>query len=194
MRLSASIMLIVLIGACQSPPVNRPVPTVAQIGADLNCPTPDHGFEDSEAGWGFCYPATWKYFEKSQVYLQPIHRLDLTFDVTDVPCVLGTPAAGETPHPVCSPGAGLFGFVIISTWDRGTAPDLATWMKAYLSPLPAAQPIVWGNASEAAKLSDGRRIALTPHHVVILDLRAGVGQLDLEAAMSSRLNSWRFTY
>jgi hypothetical protein len=192
-RMSASILLIVLIGACQSPPANHPVPSVAQIGADLTCATGDHGFEDAGTGWGFCYPGTWKYRERAQGYSNPT-RLDLTFDITDVPCVTGSPAAGETPRPVCSPNAGLFAFMIISTWDRGDAADLATWMKGHLSPLPTSEAIAWGNASDAAKLSDGRRIALTPHQVVIMDLRSGVGQLNLETAMSSRLNTWKFKY
>jgi hypothetical protein len=46
---------------------------------------------------------------------------------------------------------------------------------------------------EAAKLADGRRIALTQHHVVILDLSRN-GLLDLEKQMSSRLNTWKFSY
>ena len=39
--------------------------------------------------------------------------------------------------------------------------------------------------------ADGRRIALTPQQVVILTLHPG--NLDLESAMSARLNTWRFT-
>lgn len=187
------LLLIIFFAACQRGPINQPVPSVAQIGADLNCVSGDHGFEDGAAGWGFCYPGTWKYIEKSQGYSQPT-RLDLTFDITDVPCMLGTPVAGETPHPVCSPNAGLFAFMIISTYERGSSPDLVTWMQANLTPVPVGQAIQWGNATEADRLSDGRRIALTQHQVVIMDLRSGVGQLDLEAAMSARLSSWKFTF
>jgi len=55
-------------------------------------------------------------------------------------------------------------------------------------------PINWGNSTEAALLPDGRRIALTSHQVVIMDLRSGQGLLDLEAAMSKRLTTWRFVY
>ena len=40
------------------------------------------------------------------------------------------------------------------------------------------------------KLTDGRRIALTPHHVVIMDLHSG--PLNLEKEMSSRLSTWKF--
>jgi hypothetical protein len=190
---SSLALLIVLLAACQQGPTNLPVPSVAQIGADLKCVNGDHGFADAEAAWGFCYPGTWRYIEKSQASTNPT-RLDLTFNITDVPCASASPVAGGTPRPVCSPGAGLFAFMIISTYERGSATDLASWMQANLSPLPAAQTIPWGNASDAARLSDGRRIALTPHHVVIMELRSGVGQLDLEALMSARLSTWKFTY
>jgi hypothetical protein len=30
--------------------------------------------------------------------------------------------------------------------------------------------------------------------VIVLDLRSGAGNLDLEAAMSSRLDKWKFYY
>jgi hypothetical protein len=185
------LLLLLLLAACQQGPVNHPTPTVAQIGSDLNCATGDHGFEDGDAGWGFCYPSTWQYFERAQGTTNPT-RLDLTFDITDVPCVAGSPVAGETPRPICSPSAGLFGFMIISTYERGDSPDLATWMQSILGTVPASQTIVWGNAIEADRLSDGRRIALTPTRVVIMDLRSGLDQLDLEGAMSARLNTWKF--
>jgi hypothetical protein len=62
-----------------------------------------------------------------------------------------------------------------------------------LKPVPTTQSIAWSNAVEAARLSDGRRIALTQHHVVIMDLTRN-GLLDLEKAMSTRLNTWKFSY
>jgi hypothetical protein len=189
------LLVVVLVGAgCGQAPVSRPAPSVAQIGEDLKCAAGDHGFEDSEAGWGFCYPATWKYVEKAQGYSVPIHRLDLTFDVTDAPCVLPSPVGGQTPRPICSPGAGLFGFMIISTYERGAAPDLVTWMQTNLGQVVDRQAIVWGNAAEADRLSDGRRIALTPNHVVIMELRSGLDQLNLESEMSSRLDTWKFLF
>ena len=43
-------------------------------------------------------------------------------------------------------------------------------------------------------MSDGRRIALTPNQVVILELRSGFGLLDLESDMSRRLGTWKFLY
>jgi hypothetical protein len=192
-ELTLSLVLLLMLAGCQSGPVNRPVPSVSQIGGDLNCPSGDHGYSDAAAAWGFCYPNTWRYNLRSQASTNPV-RLDLTFDITDVPCVLSSPVAGQSPHPICSPNAGLFGFMIISTFERGDAPDLVSWMKANLPSVPDRQAIVWGNAAEADRLSDGRRIALTPHHVVIMDLRTTLNQLDMEGLMSARLNTWVFTY
>ncbi len=190
-------LLALAIVACQPGTNTHPTPSVAQIGSDLHCTGGDHGFEDSQAGWGFCYPGTWKYNERSQFQTsnQGVAELDLTFNITDIPCAspvagAGTPAA----RPSCSPNAGLFAFMIVSTFDRGSSSNLASWVQANLKPLPTLQPIDWGNAGEAAILSDGRRIALTPSHVVILDLRGGQGNLDLEGAMSSRLHTWKFLY
>jgi hypothetical protein len=185
-------MLLLMLAACQQGQVNHPVPSVAQIGADLNCPTGDHGFEDLGTGWGFCYPKTWRYQERVQP--NPTH-LDITLNITDVPCVLSSPVAGASPRQVCSSDAGRFAYMIISTYVRGNATDLASWMQANLAaPLPDRQAIQWGNATEAGRLSDGRRIALTTTQVVILDLRSGFGQLDVEAAMSARLNTWQFKF
>ena len=178
--------------ACQPGTNTHPVPSVAQIGADLHCTGGDHGFEDSQAGWGFCYPGTWKYNERSQASSSP-PGLDLTFDVTDIPCQSPAPGA-PSARPVCSPDAGLFAFMIISTYERDDASNLASWVTANLNPVPALEPIQWGNSTEAAMMADGRRIALTPHHVVILDLHSGQGHLDLEAEMSSRLGTWKFSY
>ena len=105
--------------------------------------------------------------------------------------------------------------MIISTYERGSSPSLASWIQANLntpvpspsptassapspsaSPTPPAtlQPIQWGNATEAAVMADGKRIALTQHHVVILELRSGLDLLDLETPMSARLSTWKFVY
>jgi hypothetical protein len=186
--LAAVAALIALVG-CQSGPNSRPVPTVAQIGGNLKCASGDHGFEDSQAGWGFCYPGTWRYQEKAQSTQSPV-ELDLTFNITDV----GTE------------NSGLFAYMIISTFERGVFPNLAAWEQANMPSVLEGQSISWGNATEAMKLSDGRRIALTLSHVVIMDLHSGqlngcttpTGtptpcHLDLEAQMSTRLNTWKFT-
>ena len=109
--------------------------------------------------------------------------------------------------------------MIISTYQRGDSLSLASWIKTNLnppasSPTPTASPtsppspspspsptaaatlqsIQWGNATEAAVMADGKRIALTPHHVVILELRSGLDLLDLETPMSARLGTWKFAY
>jgi hypothetical protein len=189
-----TLLLLLMVSACQVGPVSHPVPSVSQIGGDLKCASGDRGYSDAAAAWGFCHPDTWLYYLRAQSSSNPT-RLDLTFDITDAPCVQGSPVTGATPRPVCSPGAGKFGFMIISTFERGTSLDLASWMQANLKPIPTVrQPIAWGNATEADQLSDGRRIALTPHHVVLLDLRTTLDQLDLESLMSSRLSTWVFTF
>ena len=185
-----ALVAIFAFAGCQSASNNRPVPSVAQIGSGLKCASGDHGFADFQAGWGFCYPGSWKYNERSQGSASP-PGLDLTFDITDVPC---TTAPGASAAPVCSPDAGLFAFMIISTYERSGATSLAGWEQANLKPVPTGQPISWGNSVEAVRLADGRRIALTPHHVVILDLHSGTGHLDLEAQLSRRLDTWNFTY
>jgi hypothetical protein len=191
------------------------VPSVAQIGSNLKCPSGDHGFEDPQAGWGFCYPGGWRYNERSQGSQNP-PGLDLAFDITyappsPAPCPSPSPlASGASPHPNPTPCAGDFAFMIISTYERGTSTDLVSWIAANLtppSPSPSASPsispspssspsilesISWGNALEARRLPDGRRIALTQHHIVIMDLHSGL--LDLESAMSTRLGTWKFTY
>jgi len=186
----AAIAGMFVLAGCQPAQTPHPVPSVQQIGSDLNCSRGDHAIEDVQAGWGFCYPGSWVYVERSQTSQDP-PGLDLTFDITDAPCTKVSP--GSQQGPVCSPGAGKFGFMIISTFERGNAPSLDGWMQAHLKPLPTAQSITWSNAVEAARLSDGRRIALTQHHVVIMDLNRN-GLLDLEQAMSTRLSTWKFSY
>lgn len=196
-RLTLVLVLLSVLSACQFRPVAaHPPPSVTVIGSDLNCPDGDHGFEDGQAGWGFCYPATWQYLERvaNPVDAGPTH-LDILLSITDVPCVPGTPDTTGAPPPlVCQPQAGLFGLMVISTYARGAATDLAGWMLANLKPVPTGVPIQWGNATEASQLTDGRRIALTPHQVVVLDLRFTKDGLDLEASMSTRLSTWKFLY
>lgn len=189
----AAIAMAAVVAGCQPGSTGRPVPSVAQIGADLKCGAGDHGYEDLQAGWGFCYPATWKFAVRAQSTTTP-PELDLTFDITNAPCSTPPPAAsGATSEPQCSPDAGTFAYMIVSTYDRAGASDLAGWVQSNLPRTETlGQSISWGNAVAAAKLSDGRRIALTPHQVVILDLHSGL--LDLEADMSPRLDTWKFSY
>jgi hypothetical protein len=186
-RTIAAVALVVALAGCQ-PGSAHPVPSVPQIGSNLKCPSGDHGYQDIQAGWGFCYPATWRYIERSQGSQSP-PGLDLTFDITDFACSSPAPGGGA---PECSPSAGLFAFMIISTYERGSAPDLTSWIQANMTNLPSSDSITWGNSVQAVKLADGRRVALTQHHVVIMELRPG--PLDLEAAMSSRLSTWKFDF
>ena len=187
-------LAMVALAACQ-PNSPHPVPSVPQIGADLKCAAGDNPFEDQQAGWGFCYPGNWRYLERSQSSQSP-PGLDLTFDLTYAPptpvaCTSPTAAqAGATPK--ASPCSGQFAFMIISTYERGSASDLASWISANLKPQGDVTPITWGNAVEAAQLPDGRRVALTEHHIVILDLHSGL--LDLETEMAARLNTWKFSF
>src|SRR5258708_12907330 len=100
----ATVAMVLVLAGCQAGPTPRPVPSVAQIGSNLKCASGDHGFEDTQAGWGFCYPGTWKYQERSQGSTSP-PGLDLTFDVTDIPC---TPPTRPPPRPPSPPTAALF--------------------------------------------------------------------------------------
>jgi len=189
-RVVTSAILALAVVACQPGTNTHPTPSVAQIGSDLHCRSGDHGYEDNQAGWGFCYPGTWKYTLRSQ-YNADARELDLTFDITNVPCASAPP----NTKPVCSPGAGLFAFMIVSTYSRAGAPDLTSWVQAkFPGKLTLQGSVDWGNSKEAAMLSDGRRIALTPNQVVILELRSGFGLLDLESAMATRLGTWKFLY
>ncbi len=189
----AAIALALVLAGCQMGSNPRPVPSVPQIGGDLKCPSGDHSFADQQVGWGFCYPSTWRYTEKAQATDSP-SGVDLTFDITcvsDCKPTCTTPAQGQQPSP-CSPQPGLFGYMIISTEVRSGATDLKSWITANLPHATTSDTISWGNSIEAVRLTDGRRVALTPHNVVILDLHAS--PLDLEGEMSSRLSTWKFSY
>ena len=175
----AALAMFALAG-CQ-PGTARPVPSVPQIGSGLKCASRDEGYEDPQGAWGFCYPGTWKYTPHAQSSASP-SGFDLVLDVFNDPC----------GHTGCGPGEGDFAIIVVSTYTRGTAPDLASWVSTNLGAGQQLQPITWGNAVEAAQLADGRRIALTQHQVVILDLRSG--PLNLEPDMSSRLNTWKFSF
>jgi hypothetical protein len=192
----AVLAIVLALAGCQTGSGAHPVPSVAQIGADLNCTQGDHAFEDQQVGWGFCYPENWKYLERSQAIDSP-PGLDLTFDITYVPAVRApcptpaTPPSGS-PSPAASPCPGDFANMIISTYERGSSPDLASWLHDNLAKATPGDSISWGNAREAVRLTDGRRVALTPHHVVVMDLHAGL--LNLETEMSARLNTWKFSF
>ena len=166
-KLIAALCMALALAGCQFGSSPRAVPSVAQLGTDLNCPKTDHAFEDPQAGWGFCYPANWRYLERSQSIASPA-------------------------RPASSPCPGDFANMIISTYERGGAADLAAWLQANLTNAQHGDSIRWGNALQAQKLGDGRRVALTAHHVVIMDLHPGL--LDLETEMSARLGTWKFSF
>ena len=174
-------MALLALAGCQPASGPRPVPSVAQNGADLKCASGDDPFEDQQAGWGFCHPGSWKYQEHSQPVQGPT-GLDLVLDVVNDPC-------GRTG---CTPGEGDFALMIISTYERGSASSLSDWLRTNLKSAPTFEPIAWANAQEAGQFKDGRRIALTPNHVVVMDLHSG--RLDLEAAMAPRLSTWKFLF
>jgi hypothetical protein len=190
--LTAAVLALLLTG-CQVGSSPRSVPTVPQIGGDLKCASGDHGYTDQQLGWGFCYPSSWRYTEKVQATDSPT-GVDLTFEIT---CLADCKPQCPTPAPdqvasSCAPEPGLFGFMIISTYDRAGAVDLGSWLSSKLPKATEVDPISWGNAVEATKLTDGRLAALTPHNVVILDVHPSL--LDLDGEMSSRLATWKFTY
>ena len=184
-----AILALLAFAGCQPANGPRPVPSVPQIGADLKCGQGDHGYEDPQAGWGFCYPGTWRYTERAQSSQSPV-GLDLTFDITYAPPT-PAPCGGSRPAG-SSPCPGDFAFMIVSTYERGTEANLAAWVSDNLKTTSQLQSIEWGNAQEAARFQDGRRIALTPHHVVIMDLHSGL--LDLETEMGARLDTWKFSF
>src|SRR5579859_3239055 len=161
-KVFAALAGLLFVAGCQPGQTPHPVPSVQQIGRDLNCSKGDHAFEDIQAGWGFCYPGTWHFLEHSQVILNP-PGLELTFDITDVPCT--APPPGSQAAPSCAPDAGNFGFMIISTYERGSAASLTDWLQTNMKAAPTTQTITWSNAVEAARFADGRRVALTQHHV-----------------------------
>jgi hypothetical protein len=185
--LAAAVAVAFAVAGCQ-PTSPHAVPSVPQIGGDLKCSQGDHGYEDPQAGWGFCYPGSWKYTERSQASQSP-PGLDLTFDITNVPTTPTSCPSSSTPQTDC---AGLFAFMIISTYERGGATDLSGWVATNMKVASDLQEISWGNSQQAVRLPDGRRLALTQHHVVILDLHSGL--LDLETAMSARLSTWKFSF
>ena len=191
-KILAAAALVLLLASCQVGSSPRPVPTVPQIGSGLKCATGDHGYSDDQLGWGFCYPSSWRYTQKLQATDSP-SGVDLTFEITcltDCRPQCPTPESGTAAS--CPTETGLFGFMIISTYDRGGASDLDSWLVAKLPHASRGDPLDWGNALEAARLADGRLVALTQHDVVILDVHPSL--LDLGGEMSSRLGTWKFTY
>ena len=166
-----------LVVACQvgpgGPAPSLSPPVVSSQGKGANCSDPDHGIFEAGLGWSFCYPGTWKFQERLQPTSAP-RGVDATFDITNA-------------APVGTPGSGDFGFMIISTDEIGGAADLRSWVTTNIGP-GTLTPIQWGDAREAVIDSAGRRFALTPHHVVEMDVRGDA----ISAEMVKRLPSWKF--
>jgi hypothetical protein len=167
-------------------------PSVQTVQSGLRCDSGDHAYNDAQMGWGFCYPGTWRFSQRFQASEKP-PGTDSAFDVVNDPPCASPAQAGAKPQ--CPPDAGLFAFMIVGTYARGTSSDLGGWLEAEAPGDAATEPISWGNALEAAQVKGtSRRYALTPHQVVLLDLRSGVGNLDLDTEMSNRLESWKFSF
>ena len=178
-RLATFTLVAALLGTACASSAAHPGATPTPTRLKAQCSSDDQSLAEPALGWAFCVPGTWHYREKLQGTDVP-KGLDATFDITEF-----------------KPGAdlGKFGFMIISSDDRGTSADLADWVRTNLGASVKLQTISWANAKEAAvEVGGDRRFALTQHQVVIMELRSGAGNLDLDAAMSSRLDTWQFVY
>ena len=191
LSLALAVFLLALV-SCQFGTGARPEPTISSVQTGAKCAQGDHAYDDAQLGWAFCYPGTWRFNERFQRSDAP-QGTDATFDVVNEP-----PCASPTEpgaRPVCPPDAGLFGFMIVGTYQRGSAAGLADWLKVSEPGDSSTDPITWGNAIEAVRVKGTtRRYALTQHQVVLLDLRSGAGNLDLNAEMARRLQNWKFSF
>lgn len=172
---------VLVLAACQQGATHTPPPGARQT--NLHCGSGDAAEVNDSLGWAFCFPSTWRALggPKTQRTDAP-KGVDTVYDITDF-------ATGPTN--------GLFGVFIISTDDRAGATSLQDWIDKNIGTGLHLQPAQWGNAAEALQEVGGahpRWFALTPHHVVILELHSGEGNLDLNAAFAPRLDTWRFTY
>jgi hypothetical protein len=151
-----------------------PAPTIRAEGQGIKCPGSDHGIEEVQFGWSWCYPSSWKFQERLQPTQQP-KGVDATFDIVN-------------DLPQGQPGSGDFGFLIVGTYQVGTAADLPGWITANIGSDEQLAAINWGNARDAEVDSQGRRFALTGSHVVEMDVRGTA----IAAEMAKRLATWKF--
>ncbi len=164
--------------SCAGDPGARAIPTPTPT-PPVACAAGDAALVESALGWAFCLPGTWRYRERTQSTQAPVGT-DTTFDVTDF-------ATGPT-H-------GLFGFIIVSTDPRVPGQSLSEWVAQNVQPGLQLAAITWGNSDQAFKEVGGSRyFALTPHHVIVLQLNFASDNLDLRTAMEPRLGTWRFAY
>jgi hypothetical protein len=181
LRLNAlvAVLAILPLAGCSFSPIATPTPapTIRTEGQGVKCPGGDHGIEEVQFGWSWCYPSTWKFQERLQPTLPktlPV-GVDATFDiVNDIP-------QGQ-------PGSGDFGFLIVGTYQVGTASDLPAWVTANIGGDEQLTSIGWGNAKDAQQDTQGRRFALTGSHVIEMDVRGTA----ISAEMGKRLATWKF--
>ena len=172
---------VLVAAACQQSSSGTPPPTSRP--AEVQCAKGDAAEVNDALGWAFCVPSTWRALggPKTQRTDAP-KGVDTVYDITDF-------APG--------PNNGLFGVMIISTDDRGSTASLQDWVDQNIGKGLNLQSVQWGNAQAALQEVGGphpRWFALTPHHVVVLELHSGQGNLDLNAVMAPRLSTWKFTY
>ncbi len=168
-------VLMILIGsACNSTSTNpRSRASVEPVSQGLHCAAEDHGLNVQQLGWGFCYPADWKYIQREVGTTAP-RGVDTTLDI------IGSKD-------------GLFGFMIIGSYNRGTTTSLREWLAANEPDDADTQPIKWGNAREAVAVNGQlKRYAMTSQRVYLMNIREGAGNLDLDKAMQQRLAYWLF--
>ncbi len=180
MKIPAALLALLALAACEASAPQSAPPPPAPAGQKLACANGDHGLFEAQLGWGFCYPPNWRFRERVQTSTFPI-GVDTTFDITD----------GSSKQPT----SGQFAFLIVGTYELGTATSLTEWLAANGVPDAQVETIRWGNAGEAVKLTNSSlRYALTKHHVVLLDPRQGAENLDLEGELAKRLGTWQFDY
>ena len=186
--------LALLAAACSSPfgatPTPAPAPSIRTEGQDVKCPSGDHGIDEVQFGWSWCYPASWRFQER----LQPTACNQQTNPDGTVTDVCAKPKGVDATYdivndlPAGQPGSGDFGFLIVGTYELGGQATLADWMRENFPSTAALTPISWGNAKEAGIDAAGHRFALTPTHVVEMDVRGET----ISAEMAKRLDTWKF--
>ena len=171
--IAATLIVLIACTGNSGTPTRSPAASLPPGATGLKCAPADHGLNLQQLGWGFCYPADWKYIEREVGTTAP-HGVDTTLDIV---------------------GAkdGLFGFMIIGSYDRGDSQSLKAWLADNEPDDTDTTPIQWGNATEAVAVNGQlKRYALSPHRVYLMSIREGAGNLDLDCAMSQRLQYWVF--
>ena len=153
-------------------PQPRPSASASDRNEGLACTGDDVPLNVLTLGWGFCHPKGWSIVQRSIATTAP-PGVDTTLDV------------------VASDG--FFGFMIVGSYQRGSAATLKEWLAANEPDDADVEPIAWGNAREAVQVRGQlKRYALTDRRVYALTEREGAGNLDVEGAMQPRLTTWNF--